>query len=80
MESKWCTNLYELGLLNWFFTRAARLLDVPGPTTYYLVNAPRETNPLPVFVAVSADRWGSGVWNAHPTVGPFPYGYNVEAP
>jgi hypothetical protein len=71
-------NLYELGLLNWGFTKCARLLNIPGPFTYYLTNFVSPGFRLPQAVSVVGNLWGTVVWSANPVVGGFPYGYNVE--
>lgn len=78
MESKWRNNLFELGLLNWGFTLAARLLDFPGPPARYLVNRQGPLFHQPIFVSLVSDHWGEFFVSSIPVAGPFPYGYHVE--
>lgn len=66
-------------MLNWGFTLAARLLNVPGTQVYYLINNVGHNFGLPGFVSLVGNVWGTGVWSSNPARGNFPYGYHVES-
>jgi len=78
LVSNWRHNVVELGLLNWGFDLAARLLDYPGPPDKYLVNRKSPLFDLPIFVSLVSDHWGEFLLSGSPAEGNFPYGFNVE--
>jgi hypothetical protein len=78
-ESEWRKSLYEQGLLNWGFTRAAESLDLPGLfITDYPPNLPATI--WAVELAGFSQQWQFVPIGPVDPDQPFPYGWNVEPP
>jgi hypothetical protein len=77
--SKWGSNPFNLGLLNWGFNLAARILD-DEENPRYLVNRVRNGRASYVQNTAGSTVWllAEGVFLTHGL--PFPYGRSVEPP